>query len=268
MSILLSAYFPEGIVFAADRNVTVYDLGSGFQNVEVGAVSKVIPWPYRKAVVGYCGLAELASLRMDEWMRQFVAQTRELDDLAQLAKQMHRLIQRDFDRDYPEGANVEECALIVHLGGFQYEDGVAFPAMYYISNVPGYDQRGKYYPAVREFTEPEDHLHREAAKSGVRSPSDYKPWLEQIHQAGQLMWFNNGLGFPAFNIIKGTLWAALNEIRRRQFMPLRTTPSVEDRIAYCSMAVESYGSFFFHHYQPRYRSVGGGVDAEYVPWPK
>jgi len=268
MSILLSAYFPEGIVFAADRNVTIYDPNSGLQDIEVGAITKVVPWAYRKAVVGYCGLGQLAGLGIDEWMRQFAAYTRDFNDLASLAAQMKELVQQDFDQDHPEGTNVGDCGLIVHLGGFRYEDDIAVPAMYYFSNVPSFDKRGEYFEAVRHFTEPEDHLEMIASEHGVKNPADYRPWLEQMYQDGQLVWFNNGFRFVAFNVFKGILWAALTEIRKHQIIPLRATPSLSDRVAYCAMAVDMYGSFFFHHYKPRFRPVGGGADAEYVPWPE
>ena len=99
MSILVSIYFPEGIVFAADKNITFpYDTPYGTdQDVEVGAATKAIPWAYHRAVVGYCGLGQLAGLGIEEWMRQFVAQTRDFGDLASVASQMRDLIQHDFD---------------------------------------------------------------------------------------------------------------------------------------------------------------------------
>jgi hypothetical protein len=87
MSILLSAYFPEGIVFAADKNVTMlYETPTGepLQDVEAGAAAKVIPWARRRAVVGYCGCGSLAGIPIEEWMRQFAAQTRGFENLAQL----------------------------------------------------------------------------------------------------------------------------------------------------------------------------------------
>ncbi len=270
MSILLSAYFPEGIVFAADRNVSLIanTTGSLYQDVEIGATTKVIPWPRRRAVVGYCGLGYLADLTMEEWMRQFVAQTRDFDNLTTVATQLQELIQRDFDKDYPEEANIDGAGLIVHLGGFRYENGTPVPAMYLISNIPGFDQRGNYRNAVRNFVEPSDEMQKFAIKSDLKSPSDYKPWLEGIYQNKDLVWFTNGLHFPAFNVFKDTLWGALNAIRDFEIMPLLSAPSLEDRVAYCAMSVELFGSFFRHHTYPRYRSVGGGVDAECIPWPE
>jgi len=273
MSILLSAYFPEGIVFAADKNATLLYSTPGCMNqdvdVEVGAATKVIPWARRRAVVGYCGLGRLAGLTMEEWMRQFAAQTRDFDDLAIIATQMRELIQRDFDQDYPEGVNIDNAGLIVHFGGFRYENGTPVPAMYLISNVPGFDEGGKYKRAVRNFRGPSDEVHKTwAVEGGVKHPSDYKPLVEQIYRDGGLLWFNNGLYFPAFNVLKGTLWAALTTIRNSGIIPLPSTPSLEDRVAYCKMSVELFDSFFRHHAPPRYRFVGGGADAEWVPWPE
>ena len=166
MSILLSAYFPEGIVFAADKNTTLFyetSLGT-YQDTEVGAATKVITWPDRKAVVGYCGLGELRGLRMEEWFRQFVAHTRDFDDLGSVALQMRQMIQQDFDQDYPPNAPVEDARLIIHIGGFSVENGIHVPVMYYMSNVPGMDRHAKYAKAIREFSEPSDHLRRDATK--------------------------------------------------------------------------------------------------------
>jgi hypothetical protein len=266
MSILLSAYFPEGIVFAADKNVTLlYETPGGIeQDVEVGATTKVIPWTHRRAVVGYCGLGRLAGLSMEEWMRQFAAQTRDFDDLGALAMQMQEMIQRDFNRDHPEGVNINHARLIVHLGGFIFEDGVAVPAMYYISNVRSSDDRGRYGKAVRDFNSPSDQLHTHVVNEGARN---FRSWLEQYYRQGNLVWFNNGLNFAAFNVFRAYLWQTLTKLRELSYISLPRQPSLEDRIAYCKMAVELFDSFFRHHFPPRYRSVGGGADAEWVPWP-
>jgi hypothetical protein len=268
MSILLSAYFPEGIVFTADKNATMlYEApdGSPRQDVEVGIATKVIPWARRRAVVGYCGLGQLAGLPLSEWMRQFAAQTRDFDDLTTLAAQMKEAIQRDFDRDYPDNTNVDQAGLIVHLGGFRYEDSIAIPSMYYISNVRSSDKCGRYGQAVRRFNEPSDELRTRVINIGA---AEFRQWLQRFYREGNLVWFNNGLYFPAFNVFKEALWQALTALRdaRCDFLP--ETSTLADRVAYCKMAVELFGSFFQHHFLPSYRSVGGGVDAEWVAWPE
>jgi hypothetical protein len=265
MSILLSAYFPEGIVFAADRNVTLlYGTPDDVkQDVEVGATTKVVPWAYRKAVVGYCGLGELAGLPMREWMQQFAAKTRDFDDLDKVATQMREEIQRDFNKDHPQGTNVEDAGLIIHLGGFKYESNVAVPAMYLISNV-GIGLHGKYTEAIRDFSV-SDELQTRVASVGAQG---FRQWLEKFDEEGRLVWFNNGLYFPVFNVLKEGLWQTLNMLRKQPNVPLPQTSTLDDRVAYCKMAVELFDSFFRHHFRPSNRFVGGGADAEWVTWPE
>jgi len=266
MSILLSAYFPEGIVFAADKNLTLlYGIpGNLQQDVEVGATTKVIPWGHRKAVVGYCGIGQLVGLSMEEWLRQFAAKTRDFDDLDKIANQMRDEIQRDFDQDYPDGIDIDSTGLIVHLGGFRYESDIAVPSMYLISNVPGMDLLGRYEKAVRNF-QVSDELRTRVVNEGARG---FRLWLEKYYQEGKLIWFNNGLNFPAFNVLKEGLWQTLTALRNLPQMPLPQTPTLDDRVVYCKMAIELFDSFFRHHFLPSYRSVGGGADAEWVPWPE
>jgi hypothetical protein len=267
VSILLSAYFPEGIVFAADKNVTMlYSLRGGVaQEVEVGIATKVIPWANRRAVVGFAGLGQLAGLPMWEWMRQFAAQTRDFEDLTVLARDLREAIQRDFGQDHSDTVDTELPGLIVHLGGFKRQSGVVVPAMYYIANVRGFDECGKYESARRNFNEPSDELAPALARVGV---DEFRGWLEQKYRRGGLLWFNNGLYFQAFNALKSALWQALTAIRTSPCNFLALNPTLDDRIAYCRMAVELFGSFFQHHFVPSHRGVGGGVDVEWVVWPE
>jgi hypothetical protein len=198
-------------------------------------------------------------------MRQFAALTRDFDDITALATQMKEAIQRDFDRDYPENANPSQAGLIVHLGGFRYEDGIAIPAMYYISNVPGYCDCGRYSKATRRFNEPSDEFRDNYVSTDA---GECRQRLERLYREGGLIWFNNGLYFPIFNVFKEALWQALTALRDHRCDLLPETSTLADRVAYCKMAIELFGSFFRHHFMPSYRSVGGGADAEWVPWPE
>ncbi len=262
MSILLSVYFPEGIVFATDKNMTRC-YADGDQDVDVGTATKVIPWPQRRAVVGYCGLAELVGIPMDEWLRQFVAQTRNFTSLESLAMQLQQQIQHDSSQDYPPGENCKDAGLIIHLGGFRTINGVSVPAMYLISNIPCDQTTGKYGDATRTFNQPTDQM-----ANWQNPPSSCRQQIEEIYKKGGLIWFNNGCDYPVFNVLKETLWAALNTIKQAGLGILPTTgDDLEDRVAYCKIAIELFGSFFANYYEPRDRSVGGGVDTEWVAWP-
>lgn len=73
MSILLSAYYPEGIVFAADKNAAIhYKTRAGRRKFVGPTATKVLSWPYRKAIVRFVGLGKLADLTLDQWMWIFI----------------------------------------------------------------------------------------------------------------------------------------------------------------------------------------------------
>jgi hypothetical protein len=93
MSILLSAYYPEGIVYVADKNMTIlHNSQSGVRKyVEPG--TKVLSWPHKRAIVGYVGLGQLAGYSLDEWLRIFIAETRDFSDIRRLAQKLRNKIQ-------------------------------------------------------------------------------------------------------------------------------------------------------------------------------
>lgn len=270
MSILLSTYWTQGIVFSADKNATLKPLGEleGGRWVDVGAATKVVGWPRKRAVVGFVGLGQLAGLRLEEWMRQFVARTREFEDLEWLAGELCGLIQEDFDYDYPLDSDIADAGLdaglIVHLGGFRDVEGTKVPAMYLITNLR-HDDKGGYHHPVREFTV-SDQIAGVVPQWGAEYPSGVRAKIAAIEDDGRSLWFNNGYMYPAFNELKGALWVALKRVR--EFAELAAEPTLQDRVAYSEMAVRLFGLFFDHHYRPEWRAVGGGADTEWVPWPE
>jgi hypothetical protein len=156
VSILLRTYWKDGIVFSADRNATVaFETGRGpLKDVEVGRFTKVLTWPGKRALIGFVGVGQLAGLRIDEWMRQFIAKTRDFERIATGADELRDLIQEDRDNDYPIGANVQHKGFIVHLGGFRRHEGTLVPVNHVVTNTPGIPglQSGVYPDATRDFS--------------------------------------------------------------------------------------------------------------------
>lgn len=272
MSILLSAYFKEGIVFTADRNATIFYETSTEkgQYVKVGSSTKVLSWPHQKAIIGFCGLGDLAGLSVDEWLRIFIAETRDYDNIDDIAIRLRDRIQEDFDKDFPNDNIPLSSGLIIHLGGFKNINTCSVPVMYYLRNIPGLDQEKGYQDPQREFLlddafriNYEEQLPRTKYN---RYPEEIRLKLEEMEEVmGLFHWFNNGLHYPAFNVLKRHLWHALNEIKPMGLLP--ETPTMDSRIAFCEMAVKLFGSFFEHHYLPEYRGVGGGADSVFIQWP-
>ncbi len=268
MSILLSGYYPEGIVFAADKNATITYGSSGQKRHVEPTATKVLSWPHRKAVVGFVGLGRLAGLNLDEWMRIFIAGNLDFDDFDSLAENLRCKIQEDFDHEYALDTDVTNTHLIIHLGGFKRKDNVMVPVMYPIRNHGPIDSKtGQYPPAKRTFDLQEDI---EFNFKKWPHPEDYpkrvRERLQRMINERRYFWFNNGAHFAAFNIFKDVIWQALNVIQEAGFVPKAS--GLGARVAFCKMAVEVFGSYFTHHYDPEDRAVGGGVDVVFIPWPE
>jgi hypothetical protein len=271
MSILLSSYWRDGIVFSADRNATIiYNTGSVVgQYVEVGAITKVLSWPHRTALVGFIGLGQLAGLRIDEWMRRFVSVNRDFESIDDVAQDLRGLLQADFDKDYPPGADVRRTGAIVHLGGYRSDGGIIVPVAYLITNIPGLLPgplaQGLYPDATRRFTI-SDQLPAVMVKWGAAYPSGVREKIGAIEDRGDFLWWNNGYMYPAFNVFKGSLWDALSVLRREAMLPAGAT--MKDHVAFSEMAVRVFGLFFEQYVLPEERAVGGGADTEWIPWPE
>lgn len=263
MSILLSAYFVEGIVFTADKNVT-FTTGT-ITDVEVGRFTKVLAWPHRQALVGFCGLGELADLMLDEWLRIFIAGHRAFDHLDVIAEELRRTIEEDFRRDYPPGTTLkDDDGLIIHLGGFRLVSGYRVPAMYFIRNVYDHLTPTEHVEARFECSDDVEGQFQEWGATDY--PQRTRERLgEMFDQRGHFLWFNNGWRHDMFNVVKAHVWELLRTLRANGALPAQ--PSLENLEAYCRMAVQTYDVFMREHYVPQERYVGGGVDSVSIPWP-
>jgi hypothetical protein len=267
VSILLSAYYPEGIVFVADKNATIiYSTPEGKKKVVEPTLTKVLTWPRKRAIVGFVGLAELAGYPMDEWLRVFIAGSREFTDIDTLAQELHLRIQEDFDKGFPDNCDVSHNQLIIHLGGFAARDDIPTPVMYHIWNHGPLSDKGEYPPGERCFRLSED-IQRDFRT--WPNPEDYpgrvRHRLQNMIDERRYLWYSNGANLGAFLVFRDFTWHALHTIQESGFAPEFT--GLGSRIAFCKMAVELFGSYFTHHYFPEDRVVGGGADAASIPWP-
>lgn len=270
MSILLSAYYPEGIVYVSDKNITLeMEATNGKKRYVEPTGTKVLSWPNNKAIIGYVGLASLASLTLEEYLRIFIAGTRDFSDIEQLANQLREQIQIDFSNDFATN-EVDDKQLIIHLGGFTKKENVYVPVLYHIWNYTGIidPQTGQYPPGERVFKVGEDV---EATFRGRPNPEDYplkvRERLQNLVDNGNYLWFNNGYKLGAFNLFKDVLWQTLRILQNTPFAIDTSVPTINARVAFCRMAVELFGSYFTYHKYPEDRAVGGGSDAVYIPWP-
>jgi hypothetical protein len=269
MSILLSAYYPEGIVYVADKNITftVNTLNGTRKYVEPTG-TKVLSWPNNKAIIGYVGLGSLAGLTLEEYLRTFIAGTRDFTDIDLLANQLRDQIQVDFSEDFAT-KEVDDKQLIFHLGGFTKKDNVTVPVLYHIWNYTGIvdPKTGEYPPGERIFKLTED-IERTFKK--WPNPEDYPQKirinLQNMVDDNRYLWFNNGYNLGAFNLFKDIVWQALCYLQNTPFA--FEISGINSRVAFCRMAVELFSSYFTYYKFPEDRIVGGGSEAVYIPWPE
>ncbi len=264
MSILLSAYFPEGIVFAADKNATITIKG-GTRNkkfVEPG-FTKVLSWPYKRAVIGFVGLGSLAGLSMDEWLRIFIAGNREFKDINDVANKLRDQIESDFNKDFSQSCDLSNAQLVIHLGGFREVERTFVPVMYHIWNHDDIDHKTGEYPPGKLKFKISDDIKRDFKDYDY--PLGVRAILQKLVSEKKFHWYNNGFNVGAFNVFKEYLRGALQTIQDSGFA--KRFSGLEAKTAYCKMAIEVFGSYFTHHCIPEDRPVGGGVDVVKIPWP-
>jgi hypothetical protein len=89
MSTLIAYLLGDGIIFAADRNITHTTLSGTFQIER----RKILKWPGDDALVGYVGKAQVGGRMMDEWLDDFVSRHSNVSVLETVAKKLQAEIQ-------------------------------------------------------------------------------------------------------------------------------------------------------------------------------
>ena len=264
MSILLSLYTKDGIVFAADRNLTLSE--AGVQVVVEGYKTKVLMWPNHRAIVGFVGLAELEHLEMDEWLRIFIAETRNFTTLTDVANLLIQRLNEAYSRLH---VPTPKPPLIIHLGGFEAISNVQTPMLHVVTNVPGLTDEGGYQPTREQFEASEQVRPQfESWPSPNKYPKEVRQRLAEMEERDHFLWFNNGDKYAAFNVLKGALYAALAYVHHNLESSAPTTRSLFDWQAYAKIAVELHGLYYRHTLPGDQRYVGGGVDMCSIPWPE
>jgi len=145
MSLLLVELVPQGIIFGADRNITIERVKVRHEESQDGTTfieerhehrcqsprPKVLRWPQRKALIGYVGEAQINNVPTDEWLYDFIGDHLQFDSFETLAESLRRSVERQ--RRIDEGDN-DPAPIIIHLAGFEEREGIQVPAVWVIRN--------------------------------------------------------------------------------------------------------------------------------------
>jgi hypothetical protein len=263
MSIFVCEVLADGIVFAADKNVTMTKFDSHGNCIatvqDLG--SKILRWPKRKALVGYVGRAQVGDQTMLEWLYDFMGEHVAFTEPADVAKDMRDRLQRQLG-----GPGADRS--IVEFATFAEKEGYVVPEFWHITNVHGLTATG-YQPASDTFIAAEQllgvHLNNVQMNNVQISPANIRDYLQACASQFRPLWFHQGFGLPVFNTVSEAVRQAFAVLQNSgQLSPPQT---LDDWERHARMWVLNYGAYFEAFGAPGEKYVGGGADVLSIPWP-
>jgi hypothetical protein len=264
MSILAVHTLPQGIIFGADRNIThtktSTDENNKHINIVVGQTQspKVLRWPNYKAIIGYVGQAVISGIPTHEWLYNFIGRHIEFNNLAYLAEELNKEV---YNQRIIDEGDTDPQILIIHLAGFEKENGNYVPLIYYIRNSyqltkNGYSDIRKEFQCSEEFWK----YFPEVPKDKIKDNLDY--WSKNKGP----FWFHQGADLGTFNILDIFIKSAFNIIFQNN-VNLSFPRTLEEWEKHMKMIILTYEAYYQSFMGPGEQIVGGGVDIVSLPWP-
>jgi hypothetical protein len=261
MSILIIEVLPQGMIFAADRSVTVsrrVRRGGAvtlYQAQDVG--SKILRWPHNRGLLGAVGLGEIEGRSTYDWLYDFVGDHADFSEPALVAADLRDRLQNTVGSfDPPE-------RIIVEFGTFTKRDGVTAPEMWHVTNIHGMnEQTGEYDAPTDEFRTAEQicgvHL-KDIPRNEVKSR------LAACAARHDPFWFHQGINLTTFNTLERGIKQAFKALHGHG--KLQPPQTLKDWERHAQMWVLIYGAYFEAFGRPGERFVGDGADVLSIPWP-
>jgi hypothetical protein len=261
VSILVVHLVPEGMLFAADRNITA-TLPSRDGYLLRGQLQrpKVLKWPNRDAIVGYVGEGRIGDTPTDEWLYAFIGRNIEFSDYTTLGQTLGTELEAAMQAGDIAGP------LTLHLGGFEQHDGQWTPRIWFIHNTAGLDDYGPIQGTAFVWSDEIANEPYYPDKTG----DEIRDAVRANVAAGSLLSFSfrQGYDLGAFNAIDTGLRDAMQAIVHGHPLNLHPFPtSLDEWAKHLRMAVLGYSAYFGAFYAPYEQYVGGGADVVSAPWP-
>lgn len=259
MSILVVHLVPEGLLFAADRNITTSLAAGNVRLVGQSQRPKVLKWPNTDAIIGYVGQAEIGGVMTDEWLYRFMGRNLTFPDFATLAGSVTN------DLNAAMTAGDVTTPLVIHVGGFESVGGEWTPRIWFVRNTTALSPTGGYvlgtqFDSSDEIPQP--------TYFGTKTGNQIRADVRASVKAGGLFSFRQGYDLAAFNAIDAGLRAAMQAIVQGHPLRLHPFPTTLDEWAkHLRMAVLGYSAYFGAFYAPYAQYVGGGADVVAASWP-
>jgi hypothetical protein len=258
VSIFVGEVHAGGIVFAADKNVTMThfdDQGEVVSEVQ-DLGSKILRWPKSKALFGYVGSATIADQTTHDWLYDFIGEHVDFRDPAVVANELRDRLQSAIG-----GPGSPET--IIQFAAFAKRQGHIVPEFWHVTNIHGLTDAGECLPPSEMFVCSERLLG--VHLKGVAGPDNVRDYLRSCSDQFRPFWFHQGLGLPIFNTVKEAVRQAFTLLQHSGHLAPPGTLADWERCA--RMWVLIYGAYFEAFGAPGQKYVGGGADVLSIPWP-
>jgi hypothetical protein len=261
VSILVTHLVPQGLIFAADRNITTSISLPPVTYIGQMQRPKVLKWPNVDVIVVYAGAGAIGGKATDAWLYDFIGRNLHFGDLDSLAA----TLTDDLNGALASGDLDASDSLILHLGGFEKINGQWTPRIWFIHDTQGLRSDGSYIPGST-FTRSEEIPKPEYF--GTATGNQIHAQVTAAVARGGLFSFRQGFDLASFNPIDEALRAAMFAITRTHPNQPHPIPATLDEWEkHVRLAVLGYGAYFSAFYLPFQQYVGGGADVISVPWP-
>ncbi len=263
MTLLVNFYTSKGIVFAADRAITVRT-SSGLERWEKGSkqrkVLKVAQLGLTGGVVGFFGLAVVGAEPMDMWLR------RTLDGWpgSRTAADLGIYLRDELNRCVDPSQRATNASGF-HIGAFESRGGAPVPVMQYVSNINQLTD-GRYSDFRAYVTDEHFPRHPSVPDVPEHAPAELREFLRvYAREQAMPMWFRNGdLPFAA------RAWEGV-EAAVRSITTTRSGFAVPDTLehwgALARAVLRLAGDLYPVLVSSGAPSIEGPFDVALIPWP-
>lgn len=252
MSAILIRVFAEGIVFGADRNVTVDGKCDG-----TVTVPKICKSRDSRVLIGNIGVTNLGGFNALDQIKE-VVDSFEGERLSKIAKEVQSGVyqQRLID---DRGKKIRPQ--IVSIAGYEERDGAVVPECWYISNCYELDEYGDYKDYRSEFG-CSDEVRIKTLELNITS-GVLRERLRGVNGQGYIG-FQHSIDLSQFNVLTKFTKGAIDKLYELDSTLLPKT--IEDHARPVELALHMFGAFYRVFKPADSQFVGGGADVEVLPW--
>lgn len=208
--------------------------------------------------MGYVGRAQIGDMHTDEWLYDFIGRNLNTD-LPQLAYELKSKLEFDLRGE------VDDDAMILHLGGFGEAGGQWKPQVWFIRNVRGLDELGRPINVADEFDVSEE-IDQPTYFQG-QTGDQIRAHVERRAQSWSPFWFHQGYDLGTFNMLDQVLRAGMRAIiETHPGTPHPFPATLPEWSKHLKMAILAYGAYFAAFHEPFQQYVGGGADVAWAAW--